>query len=140
MQQVCAKERRIKGVCRKCGAVLQVKIGDLTPEQVKAKLRKRTGYHCPGYHVELGNMYDGYDWDFSVYESAPVMSDEEWIRKLQSEGTTVIDGAREFPFLKSIHDIPDLKHIGFGYFESRSCIYERADSPRGTRFYTETEK
>jgi len=77
------KERRIKGTCKICGAELQVNIGDLTVEEVKEKLAARRGYECPGFHVELGAMLEGYDWDFTPFEAEPVMTDEQWVEKLR---------------------------------------------------------
>lgn len=100
------------------------------------------GYECPGMHVELGKIIDGYDIDFNkVYERDPPPTDEKYVRNLQEKGYTVIDGGLGIvKGLKSIHDYRNLKHIGFGNFESDTHIYERADSPRGTRFYIEVKK
>ena len=135
------KERRIKGVCRKCGISLQVNIGDASIDEVKDYLARRDGYECPGFHVELGSMLEGYDWDFTPFEAEPVMSDEDWVKHLQDQGMTVIDGGqKKVPGLKDIHSVPDLRHVGFGFFESKSHKYDRYDSPRGTRFYVEIPK
>lgn len=138
-----AKERRIKGVCKKCGTVLQVGIGDDTIEEVRKQLKDRRAYECPGMHVELGRMYDGYDWDFTVFEAEPVMTDAEWVKELQELGSVVIDGGSNTvpkANLKSIHSAKDLEHRGFGYFYNSTHEYDRADSPRGTRFYVERVK
>lgn len=133
----------MKGICKKCGIEVHFNIRDLEPEEVKERLEKMDiGYECPGMHVELSRIIDGYDIDFSkVLEREEPPSDEEYVKSLHEKGYTVIDGGlKTVTGLKSIHDYKDLKHIGFGNFESDTHIYRRADSPRGTRFYIEVRK
>jgi len=68
----------------------------------------------------------------------PVMTDKEYAEGLRAEGKDIIDGgSNTVPELKlpSIHDFPDLKHVGFGNFKNTNHLFLRCDSPRRTRFY-----
>jgi len=68
-------------------------------------------------------------------------TDQEHVKELQEQGLTVIDGGqRTVKGLPSIHDVKGLRHLGFGNFENNEYTYGRADSPKGTRFYTRTPK
>ncbi len=68
-------------------------------------------------------------------------ADLVWVRQLQAEGKTVIDGgSRTVKGLQSIHKIKGLSHLGFGFFENNTHRYNRVDSPIGTRFYTQSAK
>lgn len=69
-------------------------------------------------------------------------TDEEHVKDLQAKGLTVIDGGSEtVKGLTSIHDLAkNLKHLGFGYFMDDKYYYDRADSPKGTRFYIRRPK
>jgi hypothetical protein len=130
--------RYIRGTCKTCGESLRVEIGGMSPEDAAAKLKDVRGYQCPGMHVELSTMFDGYVWDMKPFEAEAPPTDEEWVKKLQEQGLEVLDGHHGSSLApRNLHGMRDLKHIGFGYFESDTHLYERADSPRGHRFYVE---
>lgn len=135
-------ERFIRGTCRtpECGRSVDFAIGDLSIEEARSAMETTQGYECPGGpHVELGRMYDGYDWDFTVFEKPSTPTDEEWIDYLHSRGHRVLSGtAGRYETLPNLHDLRDLKHLGFGDFASAHHVYIRVDSPRGSRFYIET--
>ena len=142
---MAGKERYIRGVCKTCGETLRVRIGDMDTNQARDTLRKIRPYECPGGgltpHQELGDMLSGYDWDFTPFEDEAPMTDADYIDRLQGVGYTVLSGRRgNHPELPNLHDIPGLRHAGFGDFEDDSHYYERADSPTGTRFYIQREK
>ena len=68
-------------------------------------------------------------------------TDQEHVKELQAKGLTVIDGGQKtVKGLPSIHGIKGLKHLGFGYFADDKHNYDRADSPKGTRFYIRRPK
>ena len=68
-------------------------------------------------------------------------TDKEHVEELQKQGLTVIDGGQQtVKGLASIHSVKGLKHMGFGYFENDEYTFDRADSPKGTRFYTRHQK
>lgn len=130
--------RYIRGTCRTCGESLRVEIGGMAPEEALEKLKETRGYQCPGMHAELGAMADGYVWDLKPFEAEAPLTDEEWAKGLQEQGLEVLDGHHGSKLApRNLHDMKDLKHVGFGYFESDTHFYERADSPRGHRFYVE---
>lgn len=137
-------ERYIKGTCKtlECRATVNFAIGGMTLEEVKARLGKRRGYECPGGpHMELGLMMDGYEWDFTVVEKPAPPTDEEWVDRLGQSGYRVLCGDRgRYPEFTNLHGLGDLRHVGFGSFESDTYRYERRDSPSGTRYYLEIPK
>lgn len=68
-------------------------------------------------------------------------TDEEHVKELQEKGLTVIDGGQQtVKGLLSIHSVKGIRHLGYGYFADDKYYYDRADSPKGTRFYIRRPK
>lgn len=58
-------------------------------------------------------------YDLGEAEEIQVPTDEEYVRELIAKGMEIVDGGSNSVLsmnLSSIHDEPDLKHIGFGNF------------------------
>ena len=140
----------IRTQCKKCGVTIRLDFGSLTKEEALAVAEKMdcTPRECPGQHVELGNwnhlwgitdaIHRAYDLGEGE-EPTPVMTDREYVEDLLAEGKEIIDGCcNTVPELNlpDIHTFPDLDHIGFGNFKSKTHLFLRCDSPCGIRFYT----
>lgn len=137
----------VHGTCRKCGCVVHFEVNGRTPDELREQLRQTQGYECPGRHVELGPMLDGFEMDWTPVEREEPLSNEEFAR------TLVVKYGRERVFhlgedalglelgLRSLHEVPGLEHMGFGEFlEPKTCrFYQRWDSPRGARFYVQQD-
>ncbi len=140
----------IRTQCKKCGATIKLDFGELTKEEALAVAEKmdHTPRECPGMHVELGGWNQLWGITDAIHRAydlgegedpEPVMTDQAYVEKLLAEGKDVIDGGlNTVPelHLPSLHDFPDLDHIGFGNFKNATHLFLRCDSPRGTRFYT----
>lgn len=135
----------LRGTCKKCRATLRVELDGHTAEQLRARLAEIQGYECPGQHVELSPMLDGFDWDPTPVVAEEPLSDEEFGRIL------VVKYGRERLFhlgqdelgkqlgIRSLHEVSGLEHMGFGEFFDARHMYERFDSPRGARFYVQQD-
>lgn len=143
----------IKTTCNKCGTEFHLDLGDMSREMAEKAFRKLDGTsrQCPGHHVELGGWFEMWNlndalhraYDLGEAEEFQVQSDEEHVRVLLAKGMDVVDGgSNTVPGLNlpSIHDEPDLKHIGFGNFRNETHLFTRCDSPLGTRFYQRVER
>ena len=141
----------IRTQCKKCGATIKLDFDNMTKEQALAAAEQldRMPRECPGQHVELGGWRNLYGIDDAIHraydlgegeELTPVMTDKEYVESLLAEGKEIIDGGcNTVPELNlpDLHTFPDLDHIGFGNFRSKTDLFLRCDSPRGTRFYTQ---
>jgi len=143
----------IKTTCNKCGAEFHLDLGEMSREMAEKAFRKldNTSRQCPGFHVELGGWYAFWNledalhraYDLGEMEEFQIPTDEEHVRELISKGMKIVDGgSNTIPGLNlpSIHDEPNLKHIGFGDFANETHLFTRCDSPSGTRFYERVEK
>lgn len=139
----------VKTQCRKCGVTIKLDFDNMTKEQALAAAEQldHTPRECPGQHVELGGWMELWDIMGAIHRAfdlgegegpEPVMTDKEYVGGLLAEGKDIIDGgcntAPELN-LPSIHQFPDLDHMGFGNFKNKTELFLRCDSPRGTRFY-----
>lgn len=139
----------IKTSCNKCGALLNLDLGDMSRDQTKQVFERldRNGRECPGGHMELGGLYRMWNLEevlrraFDLAESnvPPVASsDQEFVQGLLAQGKAVMDGGQNtVPSLDlpSIHGVPGLRHQGGGNFSNHDFNFVRCDSPLGTRFY-----
>ncbi len=143
----------IKTTCNKCGAEFHLDLGEMSRGMAEKAFRKldSTSRQCPGHHVELGGWYSLWNledalhraYDLGEAEEFQVPTDEEHVRELIAKGMDIVDGgSNTVPNLNmsSIHDEPNLKHIGFGNFTNESHLFTRCDSPTGTRFYQRVAK
>jgi len=142
----------VKTQCKKCSVTIKLDFGNMTKDEALAVAEQldHTPRECPGQHVELGGFRELWSLDQAIHslydlgegeEPEPVMTDKEFVEDLQSRGMEVIDGGcNTVPELglPSIHDFPDLDHIGFGNFKSKTHLFLRWDSPKGSRFYEKT--
>ena len=135
--------------CKKCGVAIRLDFGDITKEEAikRADEMDRTPRECPGGHVELSAWNQLWSIEDAIHRAydlgegtdpEPVITDREYAEGLLAEGRDIVDGgANKGPELNlsSIHDVPDLEHMGFGNFKSVTHVFLRCDSPRGARFY-----
>jgi hypothetical protein len=135
--------RCIQGKCKKCGETIKIEIGDLTLDQFKERLAARVGYECPGRHCELSPMIGDFEWDWTPFEVPTPRTDEQYLEELRA----IYPDCRIFILGSEMQGVPhltqlkDLRHIGFGEFDSETHSYARFDSPRGSRrFYVEFQK
>lgn len=140
-------ETYVKGRCRSCGTSVRYPMNGHTVEALQAELSSSEGYECPGRHVELGSLFDGYVWDFTPVTEPEPASDEEYGKAL------VVRYGRERVFhlgqdklgaslgIRSLHELKGLEHLGSGEFihPAESRLYQRFDSPRGARFYVQQD-
>ena len=140
---------QIQTACTKCGETFTLDFGDMTREQALdfAGRMNEQSRECPGRHVELSGWREYWQLDNAIHraydlgegtESAPVISDHDYVQSLITAGHVIIDGgSNKVPELsiRDIHTFSDLVHIGFGEFENAMFRFVRRDSPRGTRFY-----
>lgn len=71
--------------------------------------------------------------------AATTVTDLAWAREQLAQGVQLYDGGlNTVPELglPSIHKVPSLRHLGFGYFRSPAGWFDPLLSPAGTRFYT----
>lgn len=142
----------IKTTCNKCGAEFHLDLGDMSREMAEKAFRKldSTSRQCHD-HVELGGWYQLWNledalhraYDLGEAEEIRVPTDEEHVRELIAKGMDIVDGgSNTVPNLNllSIHDEPNLKHLGFGNFANETHLFTRCDSPTGTRFYERVAK
>ena len=144
----------IQTKCSKCGAVIRLNFGALSKaEALEAaeRLDSQPG-ECPGHHVELGGLARLWQVREAIrraYDQGqgeppqPISTDHDYVQSLLADGQNVIDGGlNTVPELElhSLHEFRGLKHLGFGHFASDTELFERADSPRGTRFYIRTPR
>jgi hypothetical protein len=134
--------RYLKAHCNKCGQDFKFDIGEKTPEQTKETMEAQKMFTCPGRHVEISGPleYVTVDWA-NVVVADPPMSDEAY------GGTLIKEFGKERLFylgdeetgkklgIESLHSLKDLRHIGFGEFQSDTSTFARHDSPSGFRFY-----
>lgn len=139
----------VRSQCRKCKATIQLDFGNLTKEEAiqTAEYLDHTPRECPGFHTELGGWRKLWNLDDAIHraydlnegkEPQTVISDEEYVKQLLTEGKEIVDGGSNTTpslHLRSIHEYKDLTHLGFGDFASETHLFLRCDSPRGTRFY-----
>ena len=143
----------IKTTCNKCGAEFHLDLGDMSKEMAEKAFRKldNTSRQCPGFHVELNGWYQLWNledalhraYDLGEAEEFQVPTDEEHVRELLAQGKTIVDGgSNRVPELNlpSIHDEPNLEHLGFGSFATDTHSFVRCDSPSGTRYYERVER
>lgn len=137
----------IKGTCKKCGASLRVEVNGQSMDMVKERLAVIRGYECPGQHVELGILLDGYEWDWTPFSAPETPSDEEYGRSLMEQygmdrvyylGDEAVGRALG---IKNLITVPGLAHLGFGDFGDAEHYYVRHDSPCfTTRFYIQQRR
>jgi len=139
----------VKTQCKKCGVTIKLDFDNMTKEQALAIAEQldHTPRECPGQHVELSGFRQMWQIDDAIHraydlgeseEPEPVMTDKEYVEQLLAEGKAIIDGGcNTVPELNlpDIHEFPDLDHIEFGNFKSKTHLFLRCDSPRGNRFY-----
>ena len=123
--------------CRKCGVEIKVDIGDLAEEDAIKKMKEREFFNCSqGYHVELGSLFDNVVLKPGIY-------DDEKTAKTQEEYKNELIGLygdENVITAKELQRIPDLKHMGFGFFSGSGFEYDRRDADDGTRFYVRIAK
>ena len=139
----------VKTQCKKCGVTIKLDFGNMTKEQALAAAEQldQMPRECPGQHVELSGIATLWSVSDAIYraydegegeESEPVMTDLEFVQDMVAQGMEVIDGGcNTVPELglQSIHEFPNLDHMGFGNFKNTTHLFLRWDSPYGTRFY-----
>lgn len=143
----------VETTCKKCGTIINLDIGDLNKEESKKELYKMNEQirDCPGFHVEFGGWYDMWNieeainkaFDNNTFKEIKIISDEEFIQKHIDRGAIILDGGQntvpQFN-LKSIHDLKNLKHIGFGSFQNEEYNFDRIESDNNTRFYIQSKR
>lgn len=137
----------VKGACRTCHATVRVEVNGQSADEIKAKLAQAQPYECPGQHMELGRMLDGYDWDWTPIEAPEPPTDEEYGRDLiQKYGADRVfylgdDALGSALGIKNLNILRDLEHLGFGEFGNSQHVYVRHDSPcHTTRFYVQERR
>ena len=139
----------IETTCTKCGAAIQLDLGERTKDQALefAERMDTQPRECPGRHCEFGGWKTLYQLPDAIHRaydlnqgepSKPIQSDRDFVETLLAEGRDIVDGGRNtVPELRldSIHNYKDLEHLGFGSFANREYIFSRIDSPRCTRYY-----
>lgn len=133
--------RYITGTCRTCTSIIRVPV-DRPAEELRAAIAERQGYECPGQHVELGRLLDGYDWNWVPVEADEPPTDAAYGHELLTKypGRLYYLGSQELGTelgIPSLHDLKDLEHVGFGDFANHEWYFLRQDSPRGARFYVQ---
>jgi len=139
----------VRTQCKKCGVTIKLDFHNMTKEEALTVAEKLdcTPRECPGQHVELSGFREMWQIDEAIHRAydlgegenpEPVMTDKEYVEQLLAEGKEIIDGGcNTVPELSlpSIHEFPDLDHMGFGNFKSKTHLFLRCDSPGGSRFY-----
>lgn len=137
----------VRGTCKKCGATIRVEVNGQPVERIKEALAATRGYECPGQHIELGILLDGYTWNWTPVAAIEPPTDEEFGRTLITKygkdhlyymGDDAIGRALDIPRLQTLRD---LEHMGFGDFTNATHYYRRVDTPRmSTRFYIKQDR
>ena len=151
--------RFVKGTChtKECGAEVKFDIGVLPLEKALEVLQERTGYECPGLdgltpHVELGNIWGGYDWVLDPEgqlliqeDETKLLSDQEFLDQLKKDypnrEIVLISRDPNFPELRSFDEVDTgISHLGFGEFSGDIYNFSRKDTPSHKRFYVLSPK
>jgi len=76
--------------CKKCGAKIDLSIGNMSREEVEKKLGEQEMFHCPGHHMEIGSplFYWVIDWDSLREGKAP--SEKEFVEELKKKYKIVL--------------------------------------------------
>jgi hypothetical protein len=141
-----AQENYVRGVCKKCAAVVHVPVGEHAIPDLQELLGVLQGFECPGQHVEFGTALEQYEWDWDPVEREAPPTDEHFGRMLiaQHGCANVLhmgkDTLGEALGIRRLQSIAGLEHMGFGDFADATHYYVRRDSPLGTRFYVRSER
>lgn len=131
----------VRGVCKSCHAIIHVSIDGKSLDEVREGLARLAGYECPGQHVEFTNALEAFLWDWVPVDREEAPSDEQYARALiAAYGAGNVfqlgnDGLGRELGLRSLGSVAGLQHEGFGRFTAGAQVYERFDSPSGTRFF-----
>ena len=127
--------RYVRGICRKCGEVVKLDLGDLTPAEGRARLEAMNSFNCTGNHVELAGPlnYLTIDWSIIHEDDTTQPTDDEWLAEKHRQYEIVVD-------TKGLSEVID-RVVGFAM---GACIVIRDGceeqvafecSPSGTRYY-----
>ena len=127
--------RYVRGVCHKCGKVVKLDLGALSPAEGRARLESMGSFTCPGNHVELAGplKYLLVDWETVHEDDTAMPTDEEWLAEKRPRHEHVVD-------TQQLSEVVD-RVIGFAMGTCvvvrdgrEECInYETA--PSGKRYY-----
>lgn len=136
--------RCLRARCKKCGVEFSLKTGNLNKEEVVEKMKNINGFECPGFHIELGTMDNYVAILGEEIVEKEVMTDREWVLKLQTGDVKVLDGGCNTVPELNLETIHTRKIKCFAYGQPVSdepgVEFRRADSPNGTRFYIEIKE
>ena len=140
-----ARKQYIRGVCRKCAAVVHIELRGMSVIELQDVLGELQGFECPGQHVELSTALEQYEWDWDPVEREEPPTDEHFGRMLIStHGQSNVlymgkDALGTTLGIRRLQSISGLEHMGLGDFADATHYFVRRDSPNGTRFYIRSD-
>jgi hypothetical protein len=121
--------------CKKCECIGTLDIGDLTREQVEAKMKEIKSFHCdPGNHMEISSPTNYWTIDWDTLREGSSMTEEQFVDYLKGKFDEVIhyeEVQKKYKILGFLGGVVAAMEIK----TNNPCNLFYYHSPKGTRYY-----